>query len=377
MPEFVLPALRYLRPGTAPRLGILWDGEVMLALGVFDREAPSLRFPFRRLTAVRSRHSFQSGVLLRPGLTDQAVDALLDGLLADGCRAIRFTELRADSRSYRALRAAMRRRGMRWFTDRAYHRSALDLTRPERWRHHLPPARHQRMIAQRRKLEELGEVSFHMVAGDDVGPESIDAFLKLEADGWKAPTALCADTASEAFFRTLCRDGARHLFFCELRLDGRVIASTANFVVAGRGFAFKAGVNREFSRYSPGLLVEYLALEHLHLWPAALLEIESGAQSGSYMDEFWPERVPMIGGHAMEGGLVRLFAWLRYAWRGRRAGWPAHSRSPADEAVTLPLAGRSLAAPLQQQPVAREVPLPRVEPARRVTAQIITLTGSR
>lgn len=317
-PDFLMPVLQHLHRGAGARLAILWQGGAMAALGVFVAERPSLRFPFRRLTALRSRHSFQSGVLLRPGLPDAALDAYLDGLMSDGASAIRFAELRADSRAYRALRAALRRRGMRWFADDEYLRAAVVLTRPEAWRGHVSRSRHKRMAAQWRRLGARGTVEFRIVGPDETTRETIDEFLRLESAGWKAGTGLLADPADEAFFREVCRRAPRQVFFCELLLNGRRIASSANFYVGARGFAFKIGCDPQYARYSPGLLLEYQALQHLDLWPASLLEVESGAQAGSYVDEYWPERIPMVSGHAVGGSGAMLFARVKYALKRRR-----------------------------------------------------------
>jgi hypothetical protein len=82
-----------------------------------------------------------------------------------------------------------------------------------------------------------------------------------------------------------------------------VIASTSNFCMDGEGFAFKIGIDPEYARFSPGFLVEYGFLEFADRHPMPFTRVESGAQAGSYMEELWPGRVPMVSGHLVRGML--------------------------------------------------------------------------
>lgn len=322
MPGFLLPAVRYLEPGAAPRLAVLWDhdGRRMLALGAFDLEAPSLRFPYRRLSAVKTRHSFQSGVLLRNGIGDGDVDCFLDGLLQTSCRGIRFNDMRTDSQAFRKLLEAGRRRGMRWFVDRKYLRASLEPTCEQRWQAHLSASRHKRLRATLRRLQRQGQVTFRIVVSDDIGARTIDDFLRLESAGWKAATSLLATAESEAFFREVCDRLRECMFFCELAVDGRVIASTANFRLGEHGFAFKIGNDPAYAKFSPGVLVEYAFLKETPLAALPLEELESGAMAGSYIDELWPERIPVSAGHLVIGRGALTFATAKYAWKGLRGG---------------------------------------------------------
>ena len=92
MPEFMLPAVRFLEADNAPRLAALWnaDRSELLAFGVFNAVPPSWRFPVPRLSAVKSKHSFQGGVLLRAGIDAEAVDGFVDELFGGSWYAVRF-----------------------------------------------------------------------------------------------------------------------------------------------------------------------------------------------------------------------------------------------------------------------------------------------
>jgi CelD/BcsL family acetyltransferase involved in cellulose biosynthesis len=316
MPEFMLPAIRLLAPEKNPLFGALWnaDRSALMALGVFDTVQPDLRFPFARLSTFRSIHSFQSGVLLRADVEAEAVDRFLDGLFGASWQMVRFTEIREDSSVHRQLLDGAERRGIRWFPDSRYHRASLEIGGGAGWQDHISQSRHKRMRRAFEKLAELGRVDFRVVKGTEISDSNIEAFLRVESLGWKRESALLATSAGAQFFREVMQDCSRkgQAFFCELLLDGTVIASTSNFCLNGHGFAFKVGNDPNYAKLSPGLLVEYaflLASVHAGL---QLREIESGSQAGSYIEAFWPDRIPMITGHLVANALPNAYASLRH-----------------------------------------------------------------
>lgn len=315
MPEFVLPAARNLAAREPPRLAALWndDRSCLMALGIFDAVAPTGRFPYARLSTFRSIHSYQSGILIKAGVDETVVDAFLGGVVASPWRAVHMIDMREDSLVHRQLQDAARRLGLTWFVDRRYERAGVRLEDESRWRDHISRSRHKRLERARTKLAELGEVEFRIVQGTEVMDHTIDDFLRVEAMGWKRESGLLATEAGAQFFREVvqgCRDQGL-VFFCELLVDGKVIASSSNFQINGVGFAFKIGIDPAYSKFGPGFLLEYIFLQsalrplhHLH-------EMESGAQPGSYIEKLWPERIPMVSGRLVAGGLPTLWELIR------------------------------------------------------------------
>jgi CelD/BcsL family acetyltransferase involved in cellulose biosynthesis len=342
MPEFMLPAIRYLGREETPSVAALWDRErrTLLALGVFDRVAPSWRFPIPRLSAFKSKHSFQAGVLLRAGIGADAVDRFVDSLVGGSWSAIRFNELREDALVYRQLQESARRLGLSWFVDQRYRRAALDVDEGRAWCDHIPRSRHRRLRRARTQLAALGKVRFRIVEGTDIRDSETETFLQLESSGWKGKSALAARTRDTQFFREMAR-GCREqnlLYIYELLLDDAVIASTTNFRVNGHGFAFKTGSDPAYRKVCPGFLVEYEFLEQLAASEAkhGLREIESGSEPGSFMEELWPKRIPIVNGHLFAGKLPTFYARVRQSLR-RGVGTPPPAR-PA------PVAARARAA---------------------------------
>ena len=94
--------------------------------------------------------------------------------------------------------------------------------------------------------------------------EALDAFLKLEASGWKGKTgtAILSDRATERLYRDFAWTAARKswLRLHLLELDGVPIAGSYECVFAGRAFLLKTAFSEAHGRLSPGqaLLTEAL-----------------------------------------------------------------------------------------------------------------------
>ena len=99
------------------------------------------------------------------------------------------------------------------------------------------------------------------------------------------------------------------IFFYELVLNGTVIASTSNFRINEKGFAFKTGHDRAYATACPGILAEYAFLESGAASRMGLDEIESGSWVGSFMEGLWPDRIPIVSGHFFAGKMPAV--WLR------------------------------------------------------------------
>lgn len=118
---------------------------------------------------------------------------------------------------------------------------------------------------RRRRLDEIGVVSF----AEHDGSKDLDALLDegfaVEGSGWKgaAGTAMLADAAVAAFYRRVATDlagrGSLRLRF--LRLDGRAIAFDLAFVHDGAEWLLKTGFDPNLAAWSPGSLLRAEALE--------------------------------------------------------------------------------------------------------------------
>jgi len=317
MPEFMLPVLQHLENDIAPKFAAVWNDNhtTILALGIFNELPPSWQYPYWRLDAVKSKHSFQTGLLLRSGSEREALDYMLDNMLDGSCRGISFRELRENSILHRQLQQAAYRRGLNWVIDKRYQRASLTVGNGDCWRSYVSSSRHKNLRRARNRLGDINIVETRLLFGDDISDATVEHFLRLESLGWKASSSLLSTQEESVFFKEMtdaCRSRGL-LWFCELLIGGKVIASTANFCIGDAGFAFKIGMDPAYAKYSPGYLVEYGFLEASENNDFPLREIESGAQAGSHIEALWPGRVPIVSGHFVAGALPSVYSRLMQA----------------------------------------------------------------
>jgi CelD/BcsL family acetyltransferase involved in cellulose biosynthesis len=338
-PHFVLPATRHLDPTLRPELVIVegetGSGSTLLALGVFTAARASHLCLLPHVVGYCSRHSYCGGLLVDRDHVRDAVEALFSGAL--GCHALVLPKLQIDGPVALAMEAAARRRRMR--TMRVAEKERAILVPRQAGREALRRALGKRMSDLdrcRRRLADHGEITWHCLRAH-VSDGPADTFLRLEHQGWKAEskTSLRSNAADEAFFNEVVRrfDGDGRALFTELRVGGRPVASTCNFVSAGAGFGFKLGWDPELRKCAPGLLNVSELTRAAPDVCADLAWFDSGSQPESFVDRLWPERrklgtllVPLTQVGAL--GLSAASAARRLVRRVRPLRRPTESTSP-------------------------------------------------
>ena len=175
---------------------------------------------------------------------------------------------------------------------RALYRPAQDV---ESYLAEALPSRKRREIERLgRRLAEQGRLEFAELGRDEDPRPWIQAFLELEASGWKGRdgTALALDPAQRRFFEegasALAAEG--RLWMLGLALDGKWIALKCNFLAGAGGFAFKIAYDEKHSRSSPGVLLELETLSRLHRRPE-IEWMDSCAVEGHFMkNRLWTQR---------------------------------------------------------------------------------------
>ncbi|WP_298601993.1 GNAT family N-acetyltransferase [uncultured Sphingorhabdus sp.] len=175
---------------------------------------------------------------------------------------------------------------------------------------------------QQNRLAELGQLEFQRSDGREGLDGWIEEFLALERRGWKGANGSALDCADST--RSLFR-GALHgaaskgkLELLALRLDGRAIAMLVNFLTPPGAFSFKTAFDEDYSRFSPGVLLQIHNL--------ALLERDGiewcdscAAQDHPMIDSIWSGR-RAIGRYSVSiGGPLRraAFAALLFAEKAK------------------------------------------------------------
>ena len=330
-PRFVVPALDGLSPPDRPWAVAVWSAHApasLLGMAVLRREPARLRFPLPHAQAWGGVHAYVGGLMLDAAQAQPALGALLDAV-ASRSPALHLRDLPSDGPTATLLQVVTRQRRLSWFGGHRYERACLDLASEgaaARWQTHVTGARRREAARLKRRLAERGRLDWHWLRADGVDEAAVDRFLALEHAGWKGQegTSLQSHPAQENFFRGMTeafrRDG--ELFFTELRLDGKAIASSCNLRSGDRGFAFKVAFDPEHARCGPGILNELGLLAALETDCDGLRHLDSGAQPGSFIEHYWPDRVALVSGtlalHPVAEAAARVasaWSWLRARWR--------------------------------------------------------------
>jgi len=117
-----------------------------------------------------------------------------------------------------------------------------------------------RLRSLSRRLEsDHGPVAVMMLDPDESCVSWIDAFLAMEASGWKGRkgSALGSSAGTEALFRTVIARGHANgsARLCSLSAGGRVIAMSCWFETTAWGHGFKMTFDEDYRAYAPGQLL--------------------------------------------------------------------------------------------------------------------------
>ena len=163
---------------------------------------------------------------------------------------------------------------------------------------HVRPKKRKEWRRLDNRLAELGIVSFTSLTSDQDLDQWCDAFLALEAGGWKGErgAALANIEGTRAFFTEMMRGawGADRLDFQRLDLDGRPIAMLINFITPPGGWSFKIAYDEQLARFSPGVMIELRNLD-VALNDSRIEWMDSCAvEDHPMIDSIWAERRPIV-----------------------------------------------------------------------------------
>ncbi len=162
---------------------------------------------------------------------------------------------------------------------------------------------------QANRLAETGALAFTRQRGDEDLAQWIEAFLTLEASGWKgkAGSALASHEATAMLWREALRGAAKRgrLERLAMTLDGRPVAMLASFITPPAGFMFKTTFDESLAAYSPGVLLQRENLAMLEAEGINWVDSCAG-EDHPMITHLWRERRP-VGkvSLAIGGGLRR------------------------------------------------------------------------
>ena len=296
-------ALHLLDPERHARLVLVQGGSDGPVIGVMP-VAPAARYgrlPLRHVTGWAHPNHFHGAPLVRAGF-----ESLFWSILLGWCDAAPWAHtlahvprLTEDGPLHRALVEVARARGGEAVVVHREERALLEspLSPGEYWDAAVRAKKRKELRRQANRLAEEGAVSLRRwQAGEGIEPW-IDAFLTLEARGWKgrAGSALASHSDTEAWFRAVLTGaaGAGRLDMRALDLDGRPLAMLVNFLCPPGGFSFKTAFDEEYARFSPGVLLQQANLDLLD--DPRILWVDSCAAPGHPMiDSVWRERRALV-----------------------------------------------------------------------------------
>lgn len=233
----------------------------------------------------------------------------------------------------KALEAALTAGNLASATFDAHHRAAL-LTKA-RFQDHFARISSQRrsdLRRRRRRMRTDGHSEIKTYSGDAITPELIDAFLKLEASGWKGRAGTALDTRNETRDFALAAFRGPNAELSLLLFNGEPIGADANLIAGGMLHTVKTSYREDMAKYAPGMMLAVQQIRRLSDQPE-LCGVDSCAQAGHIIESVWTDRLPVASfafatapaaGQAridqmiaLIGNIRRLRRWLGQTLRAR------------------------------------------------------------
>ena len=250
------------------------------------------------LPALVSAHPY--GTLCSP-LIDrdapiEAATRLLQQARETGAHALVLNDVALDGAAMASLKQALNRDGLKPRVLSSYIRASLDATQDGETllREALGARKLKELRRQRHRLEEHGPVVFEVARRpDEIGP-ALEAFLQLEASGWKGKrgTALIQHAGDATFIRRAV-PALAETAQCEIvSLRAGTIPVAAGIVLRhqDRAFFFKLGIDERFARYSPGVQLTLDLTRHLCADPAIASADSTASADHPMINPIWRGR---------------------------------------------------------------------------------------
>lgn len=263
-------AAAYGGQGAAPRIGLAWSGERLvagMALGFRRGPVSGLGPRVGKLAMLCDERAGFHEILALPGAEGQAaVAALLEGYLAQGDWALADLNPMLGSAALDQLAAQARARGLAVWRREEVRRAVCDLS--DGWQGYLDRRsgnfRKSIRVARKRVAAEGG--TLRILRGGEPDADSVLArALAVSARCWKA--RMGTDIGSNPQVRTFmtqiwsrfsARQSARILL---LSIGGRDAASCFLLRAGSREYGFITDFDEDFAALSPGRVIVSQALE--------------------------------------------------------------------------------------------------------------------
>ncbi|MDO9302874.1 MAG: GNAT family N-acetyltransferase, partial [Anaerolineales bacterium] len=258
-------------------------------------------------------HSFLSGILADKDCASEVVKIVFDHLFSSSLKwhGIVFEDHPMQGHLAEIEKIVTSQMGMKWLSFMEWDRSILYPPKPgENNVNSLSKHIRKNYRRSMRGLNDIGQVKWEIVEGDELTSINVDDFIRLENMGWKGArkSSIYSRPNYASFFREMIenfnKDG--RTFFTELRLDDQIIASTSNIISGNAGFAFKIGWELGYAKHSPGILNQLALMDSKENTFTQLKYIDSGSAKESFINYIWPEKRQMYSGVFIRSNIGKL-----------------------------------------------------------------------
>ena len=250
------------------------------------------------LPALVSAHPY--GTLCTPPLDrDGATDAaaqLMQQARDAGAHALILRDVSLKGAAMKAFTEALLQGGLRPLVLQCQLRACLDARRePDGLLHDaLGSKKLKELRRQRHRLAEHGAVHFDVARSPDQVAPALEAFLALEASGWKGArgTALMQNDGDASFIRhaVLPLAASGQCEIVTLRAGDKPVAAAIVLRHRDRAFYFKIGVDEQFARYSPGVQLTLDLTRHLCADPTIATADSTASPDHPMINPIWRGR---------------------------------------------------------------------------------------
>ena len=232
-------------------------------VGLLPVRAPRGVLALPVATVWAHRHAFETTPPLRKGAAEAFFDDLFGWLGRHRIAVLRWPRLPLEGNVADMLTQYLRRTGRKFSIVAGHPRPLLDAQAVRSGQDQVASHKRRRKVERcRRRLMELGTLTFRSFDELPDADQWAADFLRLEASGWKGETgtrtALACREPDRLFFLRVFKTAARKkrlLAYC-LRLDGHPIAMALNFRSGEGVWAYKTAYDQRYARYGPGAMVE-------------------------------------------------------------------------------------------------------------------------
>jgi len=297
-PAWASAVARHAEGKSGARALLAWDGPARTRLiGLLPVMSAwrALRLPIPALVAWQAYAPLTTPLIDRD-MPDVAARALLAAANKAGAMALLLPSLADEGPAARALRGAIAEFKSAAYTFNRYQRAQLDATQDgDTAIQSLGSKKTKELRRQRNRLADGGEVAFRIAAPGAETDAALDAFLALEAAGWKGinGTALANKHGDAMFIKNAVRDlvTARAAEVATLSCGPSVVAAGVMLRHMRRAFYFKIAYDESAAKTSPGVQLT-LDITRQLCADAGIDDVDSTANSGHPMiDHVWRARL--------------------------------------------------------------------------------------